>query len=420
MPDKPSPSSPWHRTTTETIPVIVESADISTRTVETGRVRVALSTETVATAVRETLHARHVVVDRVPVGRMLAEDEAPPGPREEGDTLVIPVVEETAVVVRRLVLREEVRLRLRTEEQPFETEVALRRQVATVERLPPAPHPQTPVPGRDDAMTRTITALFDSAEAAERAAYDLATKVGGVRGMIIRSGDDESLHALGLPQSDLATLREQARRGGVVFHAEVPEDRFDAVSDVLEAAGAQDFDEREESWRTEGWNADHSVAWRESVSGTTGSHAQTTATTTGAQRAGTAATGDEERIPVVEEQLTVSKREAEHGRVRIRSYVVERPVEEQVRLHEERVQVERRPVDRPVGSADEAAFRERTIEAVETREEPVVSKQARVVEEVVVRKQADDRTETVSDKVRRTEVEVEDERKTKGTPRDRR
>lgn len=125
------------------------------------------------------------------------------------------------------------------------------------------------------------------------------------------------------------------------------------------------------------------------------------------------AAGTEERIPVVEEQLAIGKRETQHGRVRVRSYVVERPVQEQVRLREERVHVERRPVDRPLGAADEAAFRERTIEAVETAEEAVVNKQARVVEEVVVRKEDKERTETVSDKVRRTEVKVEDER-TKG------
>ena len=121
------------------------------------------------------------------------------------------------------------------------------------------------------------------------------------------------------------------------------------------------------------------------------------------------ATGSEEAIPIVEEQLRVSKRETAHGRVRIRSYVVETPVQEQVTLHEERLQVERHPVDRPVGAADDV-FRDKTIEATETGEEAVVSKEARVKEEVVVRKTAEERTETVSDTVRRTEVEVEDER----------
>lgn len=114
-------------------------------------------------------------------------------------------------------------------------------------------------------MTRTITALFDSAEAADRAAHDLATRVGGVRGTIVRANDTAGLSDLHLPQEDLATFHEHTRRGGVVFRAEVPEEKFEAVADALEAAGAQDFEEREASWRTEGWNADHSVAGREAV-----------------------------------------------------------------------------------------------------------------------------------------------------------
>jgi uncharacterized protein (TIGR02271 family) len=117
----------------------------------------------------------------------------------------------------------------------------------------------------------------------------------------------------------------------------------------------------------------------------------------------------EEVIPVAEERLRVGKRDVSHGRVRIRSYVVETPVEEQVTLREERVAVERRPADRALNDADQA-FQERTIEAEERSEEAVVSKQARVTEEVVVRKEAEQRTETVSDTVRQTEVEVEDER----------
>ena len=87
-------------------------------------------------------------------------------------------------------------------------------------------------------------------------------------------------------------------------------------------------------------------------------------------------------------------------------------MQEQVTLRDENVSVERRPVDRPL-TGTEDAFRERTIEAEERREEAVVNKQARVKEEVVVRKDAQQRTETVSDKVRRTEVEIDDQTRTK-------
>jgi uncharacterized protein (TIGR02271 family) len=118
--------------------------------------------------------------------------------------------------------------------------------------------------------------------------------------------------------------------------------------------------------------------------------------------------GGEVAIPVMEEELQVGKRQVERGGVRVRSRVIERPVEEMVRLREERVRVERRPVNRPVTEADLRAFREGTIEVTERAEEPVVSKQARIIEEVAVGKDVAERTETVHDTVRRTEVDVEE------------
>ena len=111
----------------------------------------------------------------------------------------------------------------------------------------------------------------------------------------------------------------------------------------------------------------------------------------------------------MEERLRVGKREVATGAVRVRSYVVERPIEEQVSLHEERVHVERHPVDREVTAADAAnAFQERTIEAQARSEEAVVQKDVRVIEEIGIRKDVSDRTETVHDTVRKTEVDVED------------
>jgi uncharacterized protein (TIGR02271 family) len=111
-------------------------------------------------------------------------------------------------------------------------------------------------------------------------------------------------------------------------------------------------------------------------------------------------------IPVVEEELRVGKREVEKGGVRVTSKVTETPVEEQVRLREEHVNVERRPVDRPLSEADNA-FREGTIEVTERAEEAVVAKQARVVEEVVVNKDVNERTEQVRDTVHSTDVDVQ-------------
>jgi uncharacterized protein (TIGR02271 family) len=119
-------------------------------------------------------------------------------------------------------------------------------------------------------------------------------------------------------------------------------------------------------------------------------------------------TRDEERsIPVVEEELAIGKREVETGGVRVSKEVTAQPVEEDVRLHEERVTVERRPVDREVAPGDLNAFENSTIEMREMAEEAVVEKRARVVEEVVIGKEAHERTEHISDTVRKTDVRVE-------------
>ncbi|HLJ13823.1 MAG TPA: DUF2382 domain-containing protein [Bryobacteraceae bacterium] len=115
----------------------------------------------------------------------------------------------------------------------------------------------------------------------------------------------------------------------------------------------------------------------------------------------------EKSIPVVEEELQVGKRAVQRGGVRIYSRVIDRPVEEQVTLREEHINVERRPVDRPISAADTAELRDQTIEVTETAEEPVVSKRARVVEEVSIGKETTERTETIRDNVKSTDVKVE-------------
>lgn len=273
---------------------------------------------------------------------------------------------------------------------------------------------------------RTITAVFDSAAEAESASRDLATRVGGVRAAVFTSSSKpHEFDAVGVAGPDRSVLEEAMRRGSVVLSATVPADRFEAAAEVIESSGAIDLDSREADYRAGGWSennvAEHSGAVTETAPATpqqatmgradlaANAGTPTAATTTTGSGATGLSAGREESIPIVEERLRVGKRETSHGRVRIRSYVVETPVEEQVSLHQEHVQVDRRPVDRPV-EAGADAFRERTIEATETAEEAVVAKEARVKEEVVIRKTADDETRTVRDTVRHTEVKVEDDR----------
>lgn len=109
-------------------------------------------------------------------------------------------------------------------------------------------------------------------------------------------------------------------------------------------------------------------------------------------------------IPIIEESLQVGKKEVEKGGIRLKSRIVEEEVNKDVNLRDEKVRVERTAVDRP---ATEGDIREENIEMTETAEVPVVSKTARVVEEVSLDKEVEQRNETISDTVRKTEVDIE-------------
>lgn len=119
-----------------------------------------------------------------------------------------------------------------------------------------------------------------------------------------------------------------------------------------------------------------------------------------------AATGDD-KLQVVKENLVVGKREVEAGGVTITSHVVETPVQEQVSLREERVTVDRRPVNRPLSGVAADAFRDRVLTARAVSEEAVVGKDVRVVEEIGLHKDASERVQTISDTVRETKVDVQ-------------
>jgi uncharacterized protein (TIGR02271 family) len=216
--------------------------------------------------------------------------------------------------------------------------------------------------------------------------------VGGLAGGLIDAGVDEN---------DAHAYAEGIRRGGALVTVRASDTEVGRIVDILDDEGTVDFDERETTWRSEGWTG-AATAGAIAATGTPGRTDRTSATSGRA----------DEVIPVAEEELHVGKREVNRGRVRIQSRIVERPVQEQVNLREERVQVERRPASgtTQAGTLADDAFQERTIEVEERGEEAVVSKEARVIEEVVVRKEADQRTETISDTVRKTEVDVEDER----------
>jgi stress response protein YsnF len=256
-------------------------------------------------------------------------------------------------------------------------------------------------------MSRTVTALYDTRQEAEAARQRLASAVDLDCVKIIDQasggeGGGRSLNGLYLSSDDRHAFGEGLRRGGFLLCAEVESgEDHDRIVQLLEESAGVDLEERQQSWKSEGWQPFAGASTPSAEAGTTG--------------AGATASGnvvEEQRIPIVEEELRVGKREVTRGGARVRSYVREVPVEEQVTLREEHVSVERRPVEgrQDAQSADRAEdlLQDRDIEMRETAEEAVVQKVANVREELVVRKTAEERTEQISDTVRRTEVDVEE------------
>jgi uncharacterized protein (TIGR02271 family) len=281
---------------------------------------------------------------------------------------------------------------------------------------------------RNNIHTRNATAYFETRAAADSAVNDLAAagiardriSVAGTGALSTTptSGDRsfwEELKDLFLPAEDRYAYAEGLRRGGVVVSVRTEASLdYEHVLEILDRDGAVDLDKQEASWREEGWTGypgegAAAVSTAANVASPTDVGVVSSSGTAGSARGATPASGTEEVVPVYEEQLRVGKRDVSHGRVRIRSYVVETPVNEKVRLRSESVQVERKPVDRPVAAGD-ALFQDRVIEAEERAEEAVVAKETRVKEELTLRKTTDDRTQDISNTVRHTEVEVQDDR----------
>ena len=266
-------------------------------------------------------------------------------------------------------------------------------------------------------MSRTLTALFDTRADADAGRQRLLDA--NVDADNIKIHDKSSLGETGyssesqpgmwtsiknafLPNEDRHIYEEGVRRGGFLLTADIEEDQADEAVRALDSAHVQsvDIDERASQWKSQGWNPP--------VAGAAMAATAMAGTATGSvddqEMRVTGTTGDTQRLQVVEEQLVVGKREVDRGGVRVRSYVTEKPVHEQISLRDETLSVERHPVDR---AASDDAFREQSIEMTEIDEEAVVAKTARVVEEVLVTKTSKEHVKEINETVRRTDVVVE-------------
>jgi len=264
-------------------------------------------------------------------------------------------------------------------------------------------------------MAKNVVGLFENVRDAQSAIRDIESGGFG-RGDVSlvqnASGQLSGIFGqLGIPQDDASIYTQAIQSGGAMVIAQQLADAdADQVADIMDRNNIVDID----NWRQrfqQGAGATTSTSFAQTAATTSG-FAQTGASTgsmSSGSRRSSSYQGGETVIPIVEEELQIGKREVESGGVRVNVEVEERPVNEQVTLRDEQVHVERRRIDQPLDAATAAtAFQEGTFEVHERDEQAVVQKQARVVEEVVVNKEVQQRTETVQDTVRRTDVDVQE------------
>ena len=215
-----------------------------------------------------------------------------------------------------------------------------------------------------------------------------------------------SLTGAGISEADAKTYDEGVQAGGTLVTVRVDEGMASDVERVMGMSAGTTGSTA--STGMMGGTSSTGMMDNTATTGSTGYVAPAAAM--GAATAGTMVTSTagrtDDTIQVVKEDLAVGKREVEQGGVKVTSRVEETPVEQQVNLRQESVQVERRPVNQTVAGTD--AFKNQTIEARATSEEAVVAKEARVVEEIGLRKEATDTTQTVRDTVRETKVDIDD------------
>ncbi len=254
---------------------------------------------------------------------------------------------------------------------------------------------------------QTIVAVYDTPAHAELAVQDLL-KAGVPESAVHRHAQEGSYAGSaispaaretegtgfwsnlfgGEPDHDTTVYDRSVSSGSTAVTVKVADEHVEKVTQILEQHSPIDIDERAGSYGL----SQTTTTPREPLVGAAPVAAATTATDGG-------------KIQLSEETLAVGKRVLNRGTTRIRRFVVETPVEEEIRLRDEKVTIERRPVTDGRAVPD-ASWTDKTIELTESAEEAVVSKTARVKEEIDLRKVATERTETVRDTVRREDVEI--------------
>ena len=242
----------------------------------------------------------------------------------------------------------------------------------------------------------TLVAVFDVGAQADAAVMALV-KEGIAANHIERHATAALTNSMSSPTGDGSfwsalfggeTSQEQnevygrtVRAGGEVMTVLMDENDADRIMTVLEQFGPVDVAERAASY---------------GLAAPPPSAAQMPA----------AASASEQTLQLSEERLAVGKRAVSRGATRLRRFTRTQAVEQTVTLRDERVSLTRRAasLDRAAGPE---AFTDQVIEMTETDEELVITKTARVREEVVLHKQVIERVETIHENLRREEIEVD-------------
>jgi uncharacterized protein (TIGR02271 family) len=241
-----------------------------------------------------------------------------------------------------------------------------------------------------------IVAVYDRAEKAQAAARALessgfgASDINVSNSEFLRDKDArdsnvwQRLFGRSVSDHESTVYLRTINSGGAVLALRTPDTEVDRAMRILNVHGPMNLRDRSTSSQT--------------------STAQPSSASTPRETGRMAAEGEVLRL--AEEQIDVSKRQVTTGKSRIRRFVTENPVERQITLHEEHCEVARRDVTDPKLAKD-VDWKDQTIEVTETSEQPVVTKTARIAEEVLIRRRGSDHVETVRDTVRRQQIEVE-------------
>ena len=255
---------------------------------------------------------------------------------------------------------------------------------------------------------QTVVGIFNTAADAQKAVQQLqnagferdfvdmsqAVDGGTTTGGTSTSHDNDSVGGFfsslfGGDNDEARTYADVTRSGHSVVTAHVDTaEQARKAADILDNAGALDVDNKAAEYGVNNsYTANRGTAYQDQTQ--------------------TQDQADGMTAKVIEEKLEVGKRTEQTGGVRLRSRIVEKPVEANVRLREEHVTVKRTPVNRPASEADFKTFKEGDVTMTESAERAVVAKEAHVVEEVSLGKQVTEREETIRETVRNTEVDVE-------------